>query len=87
METRICAGCGVGIEGRPVTFRGRDFCGDQCCEEFEVTFALKGGPEEDELDEDLDDFDEDDFDDEDLDLDDDEDEDEDAFDLDLDDDD
>jgi hypothetical protein len=86
MKEMTCAECGAVIEGKPVTFRGRDFCGDDCCERFVEAFALRGGPEEDELDEDLDDDFDGDFDDEDLDFEDDEDEDEDEDDFDLDDD-
>jgi hypothetical protein len=70
MEFKSCAKCGMEIEGKGITFRGNVFCTDECCEEFEAEFAVKGGPDEDDLDED--DFDED-FDEDDFDEDDDED--------------
>lgn len=70
MKTRTCAQCGADIDNDPVSFRGRDFCNDECCDDFEAGAADPGGPADDDLDDDLDDdfdddFDEDDFDDED----------------------
>lgn len=90
MKPMMCAQCGSEIEGKPVTFRGRWFCSDDCCETFDQDFALKGEPGADDLDDELeadfeDDFDEDDFD-EDLGYKDDEDDEDDGFDLDDDDD-
>ena len=78
MKPIVCAHCGSGIEGKPVTFHGQLFCSDECCEAFDEDLALRGGPGDDELDDDLDgdfddDFDEDDFDEDDFDEDDDDD--------------
>ena len=64
MEFKSCAQCGTEIEGKGISFRSHAFCSDECCEEFEAEFAAKGGPDDDDLDEDDfdEDFDEDDFD-------------------------
>ncbi len=68
MKTRNCAQCGAEIDNDPVSFRGRDFCNDECCDEFEAGAGEPGGPADDDLDDDFDDdFDEDDFDDDDFD--------------------
>ena len=64
MKMKACAQCGADIEGEGLVFRGRTFCGDECCEEFQDGFVDDSEPSLDELDED--DFDDDDFDDDDL---------------------
>lgn len=57
MEIVVCAQCGVEIESKGLHFRGRVFCGDECCEEFEEQFSATNEPngmelEDDGLDED-----------------------------------
>lgn len=59
MELNVCAQCGVEIESKGIHFRGKIFCGDECCEEFEAELVDKGGPE-------MEDFADDDFEPEDL---------------------
>ena len=65
MDFSQCAHCGREIEGTGIQFRGKAFCGDECCEEFDTEFAARGVPKLDELDdaeaEDTDFEDEDDF--------------------------
>ncbi len=74
MKPIICVQCEGEIEGKPVTYRGRAFCSEECCEDYDA-FAAKGGPAEDDLDDDFDDdldddldedLDDDDLDDDDL---------------------
>lgn len=36
MDIIECAQCGAEVEGKGIRFRGRDFCGDECVEEFEA---------------------------------------------------
>jgi hypothetical protein len=58
MEITQCTYCGIEIEGKGIQFRGKAFCGDECCEEFEAEFIARGEPKLDELAEDeLDDVD------------------------------
>jgi len=45
MEITVCSQCGKEIEGQGIQFRGRAFCGDECCDEFEVEFAAASEPE------------------------------------------
>jgi hypothetical protein len=45
------------IESKGIHFRGRTFCSDECCEEFDVRLVDKEDPDLD----DLDDFDPDDL--------------------------
>ena len=63
MEFTKCAQCGVEIEARGIQFRGKAFCGDECCEKFDEAFADGGSPDLDDFDDGLDDED---FDEEDL---------------------
>ena len=44
MEISACGQCGKEIEGKGIHFRGRSFCGDECCEEFEAEFAEGSEP-------------------------------------------
>ena len=63
MDLSVCAQCGVEIEGEGIRFRGRSFCGDECCEEFEAGVDVDEEPDpaelenedftDDDLDEDL----------------------------------
>ncbi len=61
MEFTKCAQCGVEIETRGIQFRGKTFCGDECCQKFDENFADGGKPGVDDFDDGLDDedFDED----------------------------
>jgi hypothetical protein len=63
MNLKQCAQCGVGIEIKGIQFRGKTFCGDECCEKFDASFADGGAPGLDDFDDGLDDedFDEDDL--------------------------
>ena len=45
MEFTACCQCGKEIEGKGIHFRGRSFCGDECCEEFEAEFAEGSEPD------------------------------------------
>ncbi len=49
MDFNACAQCGTEIEGQGIHFRGRNFCSDECCEEYEAEFADKDEPVIDEL--------------------------------------
>lgn len=62
MEFTQCAQCGVDIETKGIQFRGKAFCGDECCQKFDEKFADGGKPGVDDFDDGLDDedFDEDD---------------------------
>ncbi len=54
MDITLCAQCGMEIENTGLQFRGRTFCGDECCEQFEKKFADTSEPGLAELkDEDL----------------------------------
>ena len=57
MELTACAQCGMDIESKGIHFRGRTFCSDECCEEFDTRLVDKEDPDLD----DLDDFDPDDL--------------------------
>lgn len=57
MELTQCAQCGVEIETKGIQFRGKTFCGDECCEKFDADFADGGGPGVDDFDDGLDDED------------------------------
>jgi len=55
MEFTCCAQCGLEIEGKGIQFRGRTFCSDECCEEFEADFVDNDEPDPADLaDDDLD---------------------------------
>lgn len=54
MDFSVCSQCDIEIEGKGIHFRGRVFCCDECCEEFEVEFAASGEPEPVELEEEID---------------------------------
>jgi len=63
MQQPYCAQCGGEVDGEGIRHRGRLFCSDECCEEFEEDFLTRGEPGVEELDgDDDDDFDEDDLD-------------------------
>ena len=49
MESSACCQCGKEIEGKGIHFRGRSFCSDECCEEFEAEFAEDSEPDAMEL--------------------------------------
>ncbi len=49
MENMACAQCGVEIESRGIHFKGRHFCDDDCCEEFDAALAAKSEPKIDDL--------------------------------------
>ena len=54
MDFNVCVRCGVEIESKGIHFRGKVFCSDECCEEFEAEAADKSEPVIAELvDEDL----------------------------------
>lgn len=53
MESNVCSRCGHEIEGRGIQFRRRQFCSDECCEEFEAEVVDRSGPAPGELDADL----------------------------------
>ena len=36
MDFKVCAQCGKEIEEQGVLFKRQNFCGDECCEEFEA---------------------------------------------------
>ena len=60
MDFNVCSQCGKEIEGKGIQFRGRSFCGDECCEEFEAEFSEGKEPQPmdlsgDDADDDLDD--------------------------------
>lgn len=55
MDLSACAQCGIDIEGQGIHYRGRNFCSDECCEEFEADFASTGEPDDADLS--ADDFD------------------------------
>ena len=62
MDFNSCSRCGSEIEGKGILFRKRNFCSDECCEEFEEDFQTKGEPQVDDLgDDDTDDLDDDDL--------------------------
>lgn len=62
MDFSVCSQCGIEIEGKGIHFRDREFCSDECCEEFEDEFSKLGEPDLESLDEDNDeDFDEEDL--------------------------
>jgi hypothetical protein len=63
MEFTQCAQCGVDIEIKGIQFRGKAFCGDECCQKFDEKFADGVKPGVDDFDDGLDDedFDEDDI--------------------------
>jgi len=52
MDLSLCAYCGCEIEGQGIQFQGRTFCGDECCEEFEMEAAARSVPKLDELEDD-----------------------------------
>ena len=54
MEINACAQCGAEIESKGIHFRGKTFCSDECCEEFETELVDRGGPEMGDLDDDFD---------------------------------
>jgi len=54
MEINACAQCGLEIESKGIHFRGKVFCSDECCEEFEAEMADNGDPDMDDLDDDFD---------------------------------
>ncbi len=60
MDFDACSQCGKKIEGQGVQFRGRVFCGDVCCDEFEEELLAKDELEMEEIDE-LEVLDEDEF--------------------------
>jgi hypothetical protein len=74
----ICFHCGGAVEGDGIEHRGKVFCSDECCDEFEDELTTNGEPDPDDLDdedfevddlefdEDAENFDED-YDDDDLD--------------------
>ena len=45
MELSACVHCGNEIDSKGIHFRGKTFCSDECCEEFEAELVDKGGPE------------------------------------------
>jgi len=49
MDFTNCAQCGKAIESKGIQYRGRLFCSDECCEEFEVERADRGDPDSDDL--------------------------------------
>ena len=53
MKASICAQCGAEIDDAGIAFKGRTFCSDECCEEYEDLLALGGGPDAGELEDDL----------------------------------
>ena len=57
MEVTQCAQCGVEIETKGIQFRGKTFCGDECCEKFDASLADGGAPGVDDFDDGLDDED------------------------------
>jgi hypothetical protein len=62
MDFNTCAQCGVEIDGQGIHYRGRSFCSDECCEEFEADFAADDEPDEAALSaDDVDDLDDDDL--------------------------
>jgi hypothetical protein len=66
MDFSVCNQCGTEIEGKGIQFRGKSFCGDECCEIFEESQPRDDGPgfydlDEKEIDELEDDVDENDL--------------------------
>jgi hypothetical protein len=66
-----CFQCGADIDGEGIEHRGKVFCSDECCEEFEDELTVNGAPDLDELEDEEaydeeDDFDDDDFDEEEM---------------------
>ncbi len=57
MEFAKCAQCGAEIETQGIQFRGKTFCGDECCEKFDASLANGGGPGVADFDDGLDDED------------------------------
>ncbi len=49
----VCNQCGIEIEEKGIHFRGRIFCCDECCEEYEKEFQEKDEPELDELEDEI----------------------------------
>ena len=49
MDFSTCVRCGTEIEGKGIHFRGKTFCGDECCEEYEAEHVAKGEPGADDL--------------------------------------
>ncbi len=52
MEFNSCAQCGAEIEAQGIHYRGRNFCSDECCEEFAAALESKVEPAEADLAED-----------------------------------
>lgn len=52
MDFNVCIQCGKEIEGKGIQFRGKNFCGDECCEVFEEKNTKVVGPEFGELEDD-----------------------------------
>ena len=53
MDFKICKQCGKEIEGNGVLFRGKVFCGDECCDEYDDEFSSRDIPSLEDLNEDL----------------------------------
>lgn len=51
MDFSACKQCGKEIEGKGIQFRGKNFCGDECCELFEEKHVAVDEPDFKELDE------------------------------------
>ena len=49
MDFNACAQCGAEIKGQGIHYRGRGFCSDECCEEFEADLASSSEPDEADL--------------------------------------
>ena len=45
MDFKRCIFCRAEIEGEGIPFRGRLFCGDECCEQFAARFVDKVEPD------------------------------------------
>jgi hypothetical protein len=52
MKPNRCAQCGAEIEGKGVRFRSRDFCDDDCLDEFGAQVANREGSTGGDLEED-----------------------------------
>lgn len=50
MASNECAQCGATIEGKGIRYRDRTFCGDECLDEFEASFAGRDDLDPDEFD-------------------------------------
>lgn len=49
MDFNVCGQCKVEIEGPGIHYRGRSFCCDECCDEFEAKVVSADEPGEKDL--------------------------------------